>query len=62
VETPRFRGPVDPFLVMLAAAGLGAAASWIRARLGDRAPVRGEAGDAVATRPAQLVEMRERLA
>jgi 4-amino-4-deoxy-L-arabinose transferase-like glycosyltransferase len=62
VETPRFRAPIDPFLILLAAAGLASAAAWIRGRLGDRAPVRGQAGDAVATRPAQLVEMRERLA
>ncbi|HET6865061.1 MAG TPA: glycosyltransferase family 39 protein, partial [Solirubrobacteraceae bacterium] len=62
VETPRFRAPIDPFLILLAAAGLASAAAWIRTRLGDRAPVRGQAGDAVATRPAELVEMRERLA
>jgi 4-amino-4-deoxy-L-arabinose transferase-like glycosyltransferase len=58
VETPRFRAPIDPFLILLAAASLAAAAT----RLRDRAPVRGEAGHAVATRPAELVEMRERLA
>jgi 4-amino-4-deoxy-L-arabinose transferase-like glycosyltransferase len=62
VESPRFRAPIDPFLILLAAAGLSAAATRIGARLGDRAPVRGEAGDAVATRPRELVEMRERLA
>jgi 4-amino-4-deoxy-L-arabinose transferase-like glycosyltransferase len=62
VETPRFRAPIDPFLILLAAAGLTAAATRIRARLGDRAPVRGQAGDAVTARPAELVEMRERLA
>jgi hypothetical protein len=62
VESPRFRAPIDPFLILLAAAGLSAAAARITARLGDRAPVGGEAGDAVATRPRELVEMRERLA
>jgi hypothetical protein len=62
VETPRFRGPVDPFLILLAAAGLASATAWFRARLGNRAPVRGETGDAVPARPAELVEMRERLA
>jgi len=62
VETPRFRAPVDPFLILLAAAGLASLAARLTARLGDRAPVRGEAGDSVATRPAELVEMRERLA
>jgi 4-amino-4-deoxy-L-arabinose transferase-like glycosyltransferase len=62
VETPRFRAPVDPFLILLAAAALTAAIARIRARLGGRAPVRGEGRDAVAARPAELVEMRERLA
>jgi 4-amino-4-deoxy-L-arabinose transferase-like glycosyltransferase len=62
VESPRFREPIDPFLILLAAAGVASAAIRIKARLGDRAPVRGQAGDAVATRPAELVEMRERLA
>jgi hypothetical protein len=58
VETPRFRAPIDPFLILLAAAGLASAIAWLR----DRAPVRGQARDAVAARPGQLVEMRERLA
>jgi 4-amino-4-deoxy-L-arabinose transferase-like glycosyltransferase len=62
VETPRFRAPVDPFLILLAAAGLSTATARIRARLGDRAPVRGEAGDPVAAPPGELVEMRECLA
>jgi hypothetical protein len=61
VETPRFRAPVDPFLIVLAAAGLATAAGWLTRRL-DRAPVVGEARDAVPARPAQLVEIRERLA
>jgi 4-amino-4-deoxy-L-arabinose transferase-like glycosyltransferase len=62
VETPRFRAPIDPFLILLAAAGLSTAAAAVSARLGDRAPVRREAGDAVTTRPAELVEVRECLA
>ncbi len=62
VETPRFRAPVDPFLILLAAAGLASVAARLTARLRDRAPVRGEARDAVATRPRELVEMRECLA
>jgi 4-amino-4-deoxy-L-arabinose transferase-like glycosyltransferase len=61
VETPRFRGPVDPFLILLSAAGLATAAGWLTGRL-RRAPVVGEARAAVAARPAQLVEMRQRLA
>jgi hypothetical protein len=62
VETPRFRAAIDPFPILLASAGLSAAATRIWARLRDRAPVRGEAWDAVATRPGELVEMRECLA
>lgn len=62
VETPRFRAPIDPFLILLASAALASVAERVSARLGDRAPVRGEAGDAVPTRPAELVEMRQRLA
>ena len=61
VETPRFRAPIDPFLILLAAAGLAAAFARIRVAL-RRVPVGGEAGDPVPARPAQLVEMRERLA
>jgi 4-amino-4-deoxy-L-arabinose transferase-like glycosyltransferase len=61
VETPRFREPVDPFLILLAAAALATAAGRVGGALG-RAPVGREAGDAAPTRPAQLVEMVERLA
>ncbi len=62
VETPRFRAPVDPFLVLLASSALACAAARVRERLGNRAPVGREAGNPVAARPAELVEMRERLA
>jgi 4-amino-4-deoxy-L-arabinose transferase-like glycosyltransferase len=60
VETPRFREPVDPFLILLAAAGLATAAG----RIGGlrRAPARHEAGHAATARPAQLVEMGQGLA
>ena len=61
VETPRFRASVDPFLILLAAAGLATAAGWPARRL-RRPPVVGEARSAVPARPAQLVEMRQRLA
>jgi hypothetical protein len=61
VETPRFREPVDPFLILLAAAGLSVPVDWVIARL-HRAPVGRQAGDAVAARPGQLVEVRQRLA
>jgi 4-amino-4-deoxy-L-arabinose transferase-like glycosyltransferase len=57
VETPRFREPVDPFLILLAAAGLATLATRLRG-----APVVGERRAAVTARPAQLVEMVERLA
>jgi hypothetical protein len=63
VETPRFRAPIDPFLILLASAGLATAVGWVGRRvLGDRAPVGREGGDAVPTRPAELVEMRQSLA
>ena len=61
VETPRFREPIDPFLILLAACALAAALTSARTRL-TRAPVRGEARTAVTARPAQLVEVVERLA
>jgi 4-amino-4-deoxy-L-arabinose transferase-like glycosyltransferase len=61
VETPRFRAPVDPFLILLATAGLATAVGWATRRLGG-APVVGEARNPVSARPAELVEMRERLA
>jgi 4-amino-4-deoxy-L-arabinose transferase-like glycosyltransferase len=32
VETPRYRTPIDPFLILLAAAGLVGAARWARTR------------------------------
>ena len=57
VETPRFREPVDPFLILLAAAGLATLTARLRG-----APVVGERRAAVTARPAQLVEMVERLA
>lgn len=65
VETPRFREPVDPFLILLAACAVASGARAleraIRRALG-RAPVGGRGGAAVAPRDAQLVEMDERLA
>jgi 4-amino-4-deoxy-L-arabinose transferase-like glycosyltransferase len=61
VETPRFREPVDPFLILLAAAGLSVPADWLIARLRG-SPVGREAGDPVPARPGQLVEVRQRLA
>lgn len=63
VETPRFRAPVDPFLILLASAGLATAAESLRRRLlRDRPPVGRETRDTVAAGPGQLVEVREGLA
>jgi hypothetical protein len=60
VETPRFREPLDPFLVLLAGCALSAAVS--RLRLG-RAPVRRRRRPAELARDqAQLVQMVKRLA
>jgi 4-amino-4-deoxy-L-arabinose transferase-like glycosyltransferase len=49
VETPRFREPIEPFLIMLAACALATAAERLRARSGDGAPVRGQRRAAVAS-------------
>jgi 4-amino-4-deoxy-L-arabinose transferase-like glycosyltransferase len=57
VETPRFREPVDPFLILLASAALATLVARLRG-----APVVRERRAAVPARPAQLVEMGERLA
>lgn len=63
VETPRFRAPIDPFLVLLAGAGLATVAGPLARRwLGDRAPVVGKDRNAMPARTAELVEVRQRLA
>jgi 4-amino-4-deoxy-L-arabinose transferase-like glycosyltransferase len=60
VETPRFREPIDPFFIMLAACALTTAAAWLRLR---RAPVRRRGGaPQLAGNGAQLVKMLQRLA
>ena len=33
VETPRFREPIDPFVVMLAACAVARAAGYVRSRM-----------------------------
>lgn len=55
-ETPRFREPVDPFLVLLGACAVEAAlrAVWLRLR---GSPVRGHRGGGVAPGPAQGVKV-----
>jgi len=59
VETPRFREPIDPFVVMLAGCALAAALSRLRSGLG-RAPVRGDRRPRQGPRAGQLVQVRER--
>jgi hypothetical protein len=60
-ETPRFREPIDPFLILAAACALAAAPAALR-RLLHRPPVRRQRRPAVPAGPGQLVEMVERLA
>jgi hypothetical protein len=62
VETPRFREPIDPFVVMLAACALAVPATRVAARFSGRSPVRGRRGATLAARDRQLVEVGERLA
>jgi hypothetical protein len=57
-ETPRFREPVDPFLVLLAAAALAPALGLVRRRL-PGAPVGRKAGPPVA-HPGEPVEVGKR--
>ncbi|HET8976574.1 MAG TPA: glycosyltransferase family 39 protein [Solirubrobacteraceae bacterium] len=60
VETPRFREPIDPFLILLAAAAVAAAVD--RLRLG-RAPVRRRRRSAeLAPDQTELIQMVQRLA
>jgi 4-amino-4-deoxy-L-arabinose transferase-like glycosyltransferase len=59
-ETPRFREPLEPFLVILAACAIGYAAE--RAGLLRRAPVGGERRAPVAGGQRELVEMHQGLA
>jgi 4-amino-4-deoxy-L-arabinose transferase-like glycosyltransferase len=59
VETPRFRDPIDPFLVLLAGCALSAAAQ--RLGLGG-APIRRRRRAPELTRDAELVQMVQRLA
>jgi 4-amino-4-deoxy-L-arabinose transferase-like glycosyltransferase len=56
-ETPRFREPLDPFLIVLAGCALAAALEGL-----GRAPVRGQRRPAVTRAERELVEMSQRLA
>lgn len=65
VETPRFREPVDPFLILLASCALVTVVARVHARLSSglgRAPVAGERGTVVSAGPSQLLEVRQRQA
>lgn len=59
-ETPRFREPIDPFLILLAACAIATAVRALAGRLA-RAPVGGHAGAALPARAAEAVEMGQRL-
>jgi len=60
-ETPRFRLPIDPFLILLASLALASALQRARPLL-RRAPVGWDARPPVPAADAQPVEMRHRLA
>jgi 4-amino-4-deoxy-L-arabinose transferase-like glycosyltransferase len=57
VETPRFREPIDPFLILPAACALTALAAWLHG-----APVRRVRRPPVPLQGGQLVEVHQRLA
>jgi hypothetical protein len=61
METPRFREPVEPFLILLAACALSTAAARAAARLRRRAPVAAQRRPAVAGGAREPVEVVERL-
>jgi 4-amino-4-deoxy-L-arabinose transferase-like glycosyltransferase len=59
-ETPRFREPIDAFLILPAACALAVAPRTVRRLAGS--PIAGERGTAVPADVSELVEMVERLA
>jgi 4-amino-4-deoxy-L-arabinose transferase-like glycosyltransferase len=59
VETPRFREPIDPFLILLAACAVATALRHLGL---SGPPVRGSRRPRVVSRHTQLVEMGQRLA
>jgi hypothetical protein len=61
-ETPRFREPLEPFLVILAGCALATVGGRAAAGPLGRAPVGGERGTAVPGGQRELVEVRQRLA
>ena len=64
VETPRFREPIDPFFVLLAACAVATAARRVLVLLGlGGAPVRGRGrASELAGHDTELVQMVKRLA
>jgi hypothetical protein len=62
VETPRFREPIDPFLVMLAACAVATGAERAATRFSGRAPVRRRGQTPLAAGDRQLVKVVKRLA
>jgi 4-amino-4-deoxy-L-arabinose transferase-like glycosyltransferase len=58
-ETPRFREPIDPFLILLGSCALAQALGAVAPRL--VAPTRRHRRSPIAARSGQLVEVRERL-
>ncbi len=61
METPRFREPIEPFLILLAAGALAAAAARVGPRLLRGAPVGAQSGAAVARGSGEPVEVIQRL-
>ena len=62
METPRFREPVEPFLILLAACAISAAAALARTRLRGGAPVAAQRGTAVTGGAGEPIEVVQRLA
>jgi 4-amino-4-deoxy-L-arabinose transferase-like glycosyltransferase len=60
-ETPRFREPVDPFLILLGACAVATLVGWATSRLG-RSPVRSEGGGAGPASAGQGVQVSQGLA
>jgi hypothetical protein len=61
METPRFREPVEPFLILLAACALATVAERVGQRLRRRAPVPAQRRPAMAGGSREPVEVIERL-
>jgi 4-amino-4-deoxy-L-arabinose transferase-like glycosyltransferase len=62
METPRFREPVEPYLILLAACAIMSIATFAVTRLRRRAPVAGDGGAVVSRGAREPVEVIQRLA